>query len=112
MSAQSPDDLFYTKDHEWARIEDRDGTKVATIGVTRFAVEQLGFRVSDRTRMMRFLRCNRTHHAVAYVNSDISSRKSNSKSPGGAASRRKLSSWSPPSSRDCAAAISASRWGA
>ena len=23
--------------------------------------------------MMRFLRCNRTHHAVAYVNSDISS---------------------------------------
>ena len=39
----------------------------------RFAVERLGFRVSDRTRMMRFLRCNRTHHAVAYVNSDISS---------------------------------------
>ena len=39
----------------------------------RFAVEKLGFRVSDRTRMMRFLRCNRTHHAVAYVNSDISS---------------------------------------
>ena len=39
----------------------------------RFAVETLGFRVSDRTRMMRFLRCNRTHHAVAYVNSDISS---------------------------------------
>jgi len=42
MSAQYPDDLFYTKDHEWARIEDRGGTKVATIGVTRFAVEQLG----------------------------------------------------------------------
>jgi catechol 2,3-dioxygenase-like lactoylglutathione lyase family enzyme len=39
----------------------------------RFAVENLGFRVSDRTRMMRFLRCNRTHHAIAYVNSDISS---------------------------------------
>jgi len=42
MSAQYPDDLFYTKDHEWARIEDRAGTKVATIGVTRYAVEQLG----------------------------------------------------------------------
>jgi glycine cleavage system H protein len=42
MSAQYPDDLFYTKDHEWARIEDRDGTKVATIGVTRYAVEHLG----------------------------------------------------------------------
>ena len=39
----------------------------------RFAVERLGFRVSDRTRMMRFLRCNRTHHAIAYVNSDLSS---------------------------------------
>jgi catechol 2,3-dioxygenase-like lactoylglutathione lyase family enzyme len=39
----------------------------------RFAVEKLGFRVSDRTRIMRFLRCNRTHHAIAYVNSDLSS---------------------------------------
>jgi 2,3-dihydroxy-p-cumate/2,3-dihydroxybenzoate 3,4-dioxygenase len=39
----------------------------------RFAVERLGFRVSDRTRMMRFLRCNRKHHAIAYVNSDVSS---------------------------------------
>ena len=42
MSALYPDDLYYTKDHEWARVEDRDGLKVATIGVTRFAVEQLG----------------------------------------------------------------------
>jgi glycine cleavage system H protein len=42
MSAQYPDDLYYTKDHEWARIEERDGKKLATIGVTRFAVEQLG----------------------------------------------------------------------
>lgn len=39
----------------------------------RFAVEKLGFRVSDRTRMMRFVRCDRKHHAIAYVNSDISS---------------------------------------
>src|SRR6185312_7123423 len=44
MSAQQlyPDDLFYTKDHEWARLEERDGQKLATIGVTRFAVDQLG----------------------------------------------------------------------
>ena len=43
MSAQQyPDDLYYTKDHEWARLEDRDGQKLATIGITRFAVEQLG----------------------------------------------------------------------
>ena len=27
MSAQYPDDLNYTKDHEWARIEDCDGTR-------------------------------------------------------------------------------------
>jgi glycine cleavage system H protein len=33
-----PSDLRYTKEHEWARI---DG-KVATVGITRFAVEQLG----------------------------------------------------------------------
>jgi 2,3-dihydroxy-p-cumate/2,3-dihydroxybenzoate 3,4-dioxygenase len=39
----------------------------------RFAVQRLGFRVSDRTRMMRFLRCNRKHHAIAYVNSEVSS---------------------------------------
>jgi glycine cleavage system H protein len=33
-----PDDLKYTKEHEWARI---DGGK-ATIGITQFAVDQLG----------------------------------------------------------------------
>ena len=33
-----PDDLKYTKEHEWARI---DGTK-ATIGITQFAVDALG----------------------------------------------------------------------
>jgi glycine cleavage system H protein len=38
MSGQYPNDLMYTKDHEWARI---DG-KTATVGVTRFAVDQLG----------------------------------------------------------------------
>ena len=38
MSEEYPDDLRYTKDHEWARVEGN----VATIGITRFAVEQLG----------------------------------------------------------------------
>jgi glycine cleavage system H protein len=33
-----PDDLLYTEDHEWARI---DGN-LATIGITEFAVGQLG----------------------------------------------------------------------
>jgi glycine cleavage system H protein len=38
MSSDYPNDLKYTKEHEWARI---DG-KLATIGITKFAVEQLG----------------------------------------------------------------------
>jgi catechol 2,3-dioxygenase-like lactoylglutathione lyase family enzyme len=42
-------------------------------GCERFAVEKLGFKVSDRTRIMRFLRCNPKHHALAFVNSEISS---------------------------------------
>ncbi len=38
MSADYPEELLYTKEHEWARIRDN----VARIGITRFAVEQLG----------------------------------------------------------------------
>lgn len=33
----------------------------------RFAVEKLGFKVSDRTAHMRFVRCNRKHHCIAYA---------------------------------------------
>ena len=33
-----PDGLRFTKEHEWARVEG----KLATIGITRFAVDQLG----------------------------------------------------------------------
>lgn len=39
----------------------------------KFAVQVLGFAVSDRTRMMTFVRCNRKHHCVAYAHADISS---------------------------------------
>jgi 2,3-dihydroxy-p-cumate/2,3-dihydroxybenzoate 3,4-dioxygenase len=39
----------------------------------RFAVEKLGFRVSDRTAHMRFVRCNRKHHAIAYARSQFAS---------------------------------------
>lgn len=42
MSANYPNDLLYTEDHEWARIEQSGGKQVATIGITQFAVEQLG----------------------------------------------------------------------
>lgn len=38
MSAEHPVDLVYTREHEWARIEGN----LATVGITRFAVEQLG----------------------------------------------------------------------
>jgi glycine cleavage system H protein len=38
MSADYPDDLRYTREHEWARIEGN----IAQIGITKFAVEQLG----------------------------------------------------------------------
>jgi glycine cleavage system H protein len=38
MSADYPNDLKYTKEHEWARV---DGN-VATIGITKFAVDSLG----------------------------------------------------------------------
>jgi 2,3-dihydroxy-p-cumate/2,3-dihydroxybenzoate 3,4-dioxygenase len=39
----------------------------------RFVVDTLGFRVSDRTRAMTFVRCNRKHHALAYAHSEVSS---------------------------------------
>lgn len=35
-----PDDLYYTKDHEWLRL-DADG-KTATVGITAFAARELG----------------------------------------------------------------------
>ena len=42
MSTEYPDGLRYTKEHEWARVEQRGERRIATIGITRFAVEQLG----------------------------------------------------------------------
>ena len=38
MATEYPDDLRYTKDHEWARINGKN----ATIGITAFAVHSLG----------------------------------------------------------------------
>ena len=38
MSADYPDDLRYSKEHEWARIRGN----IAQIGITRFAVDKLG----------------------------------------------------------------------
>jgi catechol 2,3-dioxygenase-like lactoylglutathione lyase family enzyme len=39
----------------------------------RFATEKLGFRVSDRTRHMTFLRCSRVHHCIAYARAGYTS---------------------------------------
>ncbi len=38
MSDSIPTELLYTDDHEWARIEGN----LATVGITQFAVDQLG----------------------------------------------------------------------
>src|SRR5271163_3936723 len=40
MSATVPADLRYTKDHEWVRVT--PGSGEAEVGITAFAVEQLG----------------------------------------------------------------------
>jgi len=37
----NPQDLLYAETHEWVRVENDGGAKVATVGITAFAVEQL-----------------------------------------------------------------------
>ncbi|MEK6248037.1 MAG: glycine cleavage system protein GcvH [Planctomycetales bacterium] len=36
-----PEELLYAKTHEWVHIEQRDGSKIATLGISAFAVEAL-----------------------------------------------------------------------
>lgn len=36
-----PQDLLYAKTHEWTHLEDIAGQKVATVGISHFAVEAL-----------------------------------------------------------------------
>ena len=36
-----PEDLLYSETHEWVRVAEEGGHKVATVGITAFAVEQL-----------------------------------------------------------------------
>ena len=40
MSHQ-PEELLYAETHEWVHLDEADGSKVATIGISAFAVEQL-----------------------------------------------------------------------
>ena len=37
----NPEELRYAETHEWAHVADEDGAKVATVGISAFAVEQL-----------------------------------------------------------------------
>ncbi len=37
----NPEELLYAKTHEWTHVRDEGGTKVATVGISAFAVEQL-----------------------------------------------------------------------
>lgn len=41
MSQRNPEKLLYAKTHEWVDVAERDGQKVATIGITSFALEAL-----------------------------------------------------------------------
>jgi glycine cleavage system H protein len=37
----NPPNLLYAKTHEWARVEESGGSKIATVGISAFAVEAL-----------------------------------------------------------------------
>lgn len=36
-----PETLLYAKSHEWVDVAEEDGAKVATVGISAFAIEQL-----------------------------------------------------------------------
>jgi glycine cleavage system H protein len=36
-----PEDLLYSKTHEWVSVAEQDGAKIATVGISAFAVEAL-----------------------------------------------------------------------
>jgi glycine cleavage system H protein len=36
-----PDDLLFLETHEWVRVDSQGGSKVGTVGISAFAVEQL-----------------------------------------------------------------------
>ncbi|MEM9657101.1 MAG: glycine cleavage system protein GcvH [Planctomycetota bacterium] len=36
-----PEDLLFAKTHEWAHVAEQDGDKIATVGISAFAVEAL-----------------------------------------------------------------------
>jgi glycine cleavage system H protein len=41
VSQRNPDRLLYAKTHEWVDVSEQSGKKIATIGISRFALEAL-----------------------------------------------------------------------
>lgn len=41
MTIVNPEELRYAKTHEWVHVAEQNGAKIATIGISAFAVEQL-----------------------------------------------------------------------
>jgi glycine cleavage system H protein len=39
--SRNPSNLLYAKSHEWADVSEQDGNRIATIGISAFAIEQL-----------------------------------------------------------------------
>jgi catechol 2,3-dioxygenase-like lactoylglutathione lyase family enzyme len=82
---QGPEGQIYQLIAETARpapLQDRDKPIQITHAVInavsreqseRFAVDVLGFRVSDRTKHMTFVRCNRKHHSLAFAHAERAS---------------------------------------
>lgn len=72
-----PGDLYYSEDHQWARVDDG----VATVGITHYAQEQLGEVVyvelpnrDDEASRGELLGTVESVKAVADVNSPVSGR--------------------------------------
>lgn len=73
---------FVTEGVRAAPLEDRDKPVQLTHVVlnaldrdacSKFAIDALGFKLADRTRIMTFVRCNRAHHALAFAQAERSS---------------------------------------
>ena len=39
----------------------------------KFAIDAFGFKLADRTKIMTFVRCNSSHHALAFVHAELAS---------------------------------------
>lgn len=37
----NPSELLYAQSHEWVHVSEQDGAKIGTVGISKFAVEQL-----------------------------------------------------------------------